>query len=108
MGFRDGSVGKQPACKAGDTGDVGLIPGSGGPPGGGNGNPLEYSFLKIPINRGAWAGYSSKGHKELDMTDRLKTHLFNHISPISSALEPYMFSAYHWTTQTILIILESC
>ena len=38
---------------AGDTGDVGSIPGSGSSPGGGNGNPLHYS-LKTPMGRGAW------------------------------------------------------
>ena len=32
--------GKESACNAGDTGDVGWIPGSGRSPGGGNGNPL--------------------------------------------------------------------
>ena len=37
-----------------DAGDVGLIPGSGRSSGGGNGNPLQYSCLKNPIDRGAW------------------------------------------------------
>ena len=45
--------GKEPACSAGDTRDVGLTPGSGRPPGGGNGNPLEYSCLESPVDRGA-------------------------------------------------------
>ena len=35
-------------------GDLGLIPGSGRSPGVGNGNPLQYSCLKNPIDRGAW------------------------------------------------------
>ena len=39
---------------AGDTGDVGSIPGWGGSPGGGNGNPLQYSWLDNPMDRGAW------------------------------------------------------
>ena len=34
--------------------DVGLIPGWGISPGGGNGNPLEYSCLENPMDRGAW------------------------------------------------------
>ena len=38
----------------GDLKDVGLIPGSGSSPGGGNGNPLEYFHLKNPTDRGAW------------------------------------------------------
>ena len=36
------------------TRDVGLIPGSGRSPGGGNGNPLQYSCLENPRDRGAW------------------------------------------------------
>ena len=37
-----------------DVGDAGLIPGSGRSPGGGNGNPLQYSHLKNSMDRGAW------------------------------------------------------
>ena len=47
-------MGKESACSAGDTGDVGLIPGSGVYPGEGNGNPLQYSCLKNPMDREAW------------------------------------------------------
>ena len=39
---------------AGDIRDSGLIPGSGRSPGGGNGNPLQYSYLENPMDRGAW------------------------------------------------------
>ena len=46
--------GKESACKAGDAGDMGSIPGSGRPPGGGNGNPLQCSCLENPMDRGAW------------------------------------------------------
>ena len=37
-----------------NAGDVGSIPGSGRAPGGGNGNPLQYSCLRNPMERGAW------------------------------------------------------
>ena len=59
-GFPEGSVGKEPACSAGDTGDSGLIPGPGrGTLGGGNGNPLQYFLLKNSMGRGTWkATYS--------------------------------------------------
>ena len=53
-GFPDGSVGKESACSAGDTGDVGSIPGSGRSPGRGHGNPLHYSCLENSMDRGAW------------------------------------------------------
>ena len=54
MGFPDGSVGKDSACNAGDSGVVGSIPGSGRSPGGRHGNPLQYSCLENPMNKGAW------------------------------------------------------
>ena len=41
-------------ANAGDLGDLGSIPGSGRPPGGGHGNPLQYSCLENPVDRGAW------------------------------------------------------
>ena len=53
LGFLSGSVGKE-SCNVGDIGDEGLIPGSGRSPGIGNGNPLQYSCLGNPMERGAW------------------------------------------------------
>ena len=44
---------KNLSANAGDVRDVGLIPGSGCSPGGGNGNSLQYSFQDNPMNRGA-------------------------------------------------------
>ena len=44
---------KNPLCNAEDTGDLGLIL-SRRSPGGGNGNPLQYSCLKNPMDREAW------------------------------------------------------
>ena len=49
MGFPGGSDGKESACNAGDSG---LIPGLGSSPGEGNGNPLQYSCLENPMDRG--------------------------------------------------------
>ena len=62
----DGSVGTESACNVGDTRDVGLISGLGRSPGGGNGNPFQYSCLKNHMDRGAWRAVSPKGHKESD------------------------------------------
>ena len=50
-GFPSASVGKEPACNAGD---MGLIPGSERSPGEENDTPLQYSCLGISMNRGAW------------------------------------------------------
>ena len=45
---------KNPPAKTGDVRHLGLIPGSGRSLGGGNGNPLQYSYLENSITRGAW------------------------------------------------------
>ena len=50
----DGSSGKEFACNARDTGDVGLIPELFRSSEEGNGNPLQYSCLENPINRETW------------------------------------------------------
>ena len=50
-GFPGGSEGKVFACNAGNWAS---IPGSGRAPGVGNGNPLQYSCLENPMDRGAW------------------------------------------------------
>ena len=59
-------VEKNPPANAGDARDMGLIPGSGRSPRGGNGHPLQYC-LENPMDRGAW------GHKESDTTEQLST-----------------------------------
>ena len=51
MGLPGGSDGKESACNAEDPGS---IPGSERSPGQGNGNPLQYSCLENPMDRGAW------------------------------------------------------
>ena len=45
---------KNPPANVGDASDVGLIPGVGRSSGEGNGNPLQYSHLENPMNRGVW------------------------------------------------------
>ena len=63
VGFPHTSVGEESACNAGDPGSV-LGPGRS--PGEGNGNPLQYSCLENPMNRGAWQatvhGVAKVGH----------------------------------------------
>ena len=51
IGHPRSSDGKESACNAGH---LGLIPGSGRSPGEGNGNPLQYSGLENPVDRGTW------------------------------------------------------
>ena len=57
------------------TGDPGSIPRSGRSTGGGNGNPLQYSCLENPMDRGAWLGCSPKGCKGSDTTEHTHIHL---------------------------------
>ena len=51
LGFSGGSDGKESDY---NTGDAGLIPGSGRSPGQGNGHPLQYSCLENPLDQGTW------------------------------------------------------
>ena len=63
MGFLHSSVGKESACSAEDPGS---IPGLERSPGEGNGNPLQFSCLENPMDRGAWKatghGVTRVGH----------------------------------------------
>ena len=49
---------KNPPANAGDTGGMGLIPGLGRSSGGGRGNPLQFSCLENPMDRGVWWAHS--------------------------------------------------
>ena len=62
MGFQVGSVVKNPPANARDSGS---IPGSGRAPGGGNNNPLHYSCLRNPMDRGAWWTTQSIGSQRV-------------------------------------------
>ena len=70
MGFPGGSDGKE---SAGNSGDLGSVPGLERSPGGGNGNPLQCSCLENLHGQRSLAGYSPGGRKEPDMTERLST-----------------------------------
>ena len=61
--------GKESACNTGDTRDVGSIPGLGRSAGEGNGNPLKYSYLENPMDRGVWWATVHGVTKESDMTE---------------------------------------
>ena len=66
--------GKESTCQCRNTRDAGSIPGSGRCPGEGKGNPLQYSCLGNPMDRGAW--WAMHGVTELDTTGH--THTYTH------------------------------
>ena len=89
-GFPGGEVVKNSPANAGDTKDMGSIPGSGRSPGEWNGNPLQHSCLENSRNRGAWLApvhrvtKSQTGLKRLSV--RVHTHIHTH-TYIHSQLE---------------------
>ena len=72
MGFLGGSDGKESAFI---VDDLSSIPGLGRSPGGGHGNPLQYSCLKNLRGQRSLAGYSLWGRKESDTTEQLTLSL---------------------------------
>ena len=70
MGFLGSSSGKETACNAGDLGSV---PGLRRSPGGGHGNPFQYSYLENLHGQRNLAGCSPWGPKESDVTEWLST-----------------------------------
>ena len=72
LGFPGGSDGKS-ACNAGD---LGLIPGVGRSPGGGHGNPLQYSCLENPHGQRSLVGYSPWCHRVRHIAQHIHTILY--------------------------------
>ena len=76
-GEGDDSVGKESPCQCRRHRDLDSIPGLGKSPEGGHGNPLQYSCLENPMDRGAWWAIVH-GAAESDMTEHAHTHLHTH------------------------------
>ena len=75
MGFSGGASGKEPTCQFRLTlRDAGSIPGSEISPGGRHGNPLQYSCLENPMDRGAWRATVHGVAKSQTRLKRLSTH----------------------------------
>ena len=88
LGFPGGSEVKASASNAEDPGS---IPGLGRSPGEGNGNPLQYSCLENPMDKGAWQATVPRGRKESDTTEQLhfsKGVRDNHRSTQTSSDKP--------------------
>ena len=70
LGFPGGSDSKESTC---NVGDMDSIPGLGRCPGGGHGNPVQYSCLENPHGQRSLVGYSPWGRKKSDTTEQLST-----------------------------------
>ena len=69
---------KNPPANAGDSGDAVSIPGSERSPGVGNSNPLQYSYLKNSMDRGAWRAISSMGSQRAEYETLAHTNTHTH------------------------------
>ena len=74
LGFPRDSEVEESAFSAGDTGNMGSIPGSGRSPREGNDNPLQYSCLGNPVDRGAWQTTVHGVPKSQPQLKRWSTH----------------------------------
>ena len=68
---------KNPPADAGDVRDSGSVPGLGRSPGGGHGNPLQYSCLENPMDRGAWWATVHGVSKSWTRLKQVSTHAHN-------------------------------
>ena len=69
---------KNVSANAGDARDVGLIPGSGRSTGGGHGDPLQYSCLENPVDRGAWQATVHEITKSRTRLTNENTHAYKY------------------------------
>ena len=98
-GFPGASVVKDLPANAGEAGDLGSIPGWGRSPGGGNGNPLQYSCLGNPMDRGArWATV----HKVTKSWTWLHKHTHTQLS-VSLSLLSLISRLLHWQVKKVFL-----
>ena len=83
LGLPQWLSGKDFVCNAGDTG---LIPGFGKSPGGGHGNPLQYSCLENPMKRGAWQAIVHRTAKSSAWLKQNTTHTCGYYKTTVSSL----------------------
>ena len=97
LAFQVALVVKNPPANAGDTA---LIPGSGRFPGGGHCNPLQYSCLENPMDRGVWQATAHGVAKSWTWLKWLRTHTCK--TWIVSSLVFFAFFILLWTKQSLL------
>ena len=88
---------KNPLANAGDIGVVGLTPGLGGCPGGGCGNPLQYSCLENAMDRGAWRATVHRVTKSMAWLKQLSMHA------VCALSFGFLNKVFHWVETFIFI-----
>ena len=99
LAFPGGTLVKNPLASLGDARDSLSIPGSGRPPGVGNGKPLQYSCLENSTDR-SLASYSPWGRNESNTTEQMNTHSHTHThththdthTQLTPGIDPYKFT----------------
>ena len=79
---------KKSPVNAGDVREVGSIPGSGRSHGGGHGNPLQYSCLENPTDRGAWRATVHRVEKNQTRLKQLGMHAEKEVAPATEGKHP--------------------
>ena len=99
---------KNPPFNAGDVREVGSVRGSGKSPGGEHGNPLQYSCLENPMDRGDWQAIVNRVTEShtTEVTSQAGTHVYiTHLSldllpePPSSSLSDSMICVFPWKSK---------
>ena len=91
--------GKEPACQCRRHRGLGSIPGSGRSPGGGNGNPRQYSCLDNSMHRGAWW---VTVHRVAESQAWLSTHIHTRLhAPLCPQVHSQLLRLYSWPTTRI-------
>ena len=93
--------GKESSCNAGDTGDVGSIPGSGRSPHGGHGNPFQYSCLENHMDRGAWWAAVHRVAKSQTRLKQLSVHTCTHTHTHSIMITLFKLSYISWNSNSL-------
>ena len=94
---------KNPSANAGDKRDVGLIPGSGRSPGGGHGNPLQYTCLGNPMDRGAcWTTVHRITKSQTQLSDLVPNMHIKPpgLTPQGQPLQGYLRHLTAWTLES--------
>ena len=98
LSFPGGSDSKESTCKAGD---LRSSPGLGRSPGGGHGNPLQYSYLENPCRQRGLVGYSPWGRTESDTAEWLSAAVTNDVEPVECASWSFVYLLREISTQIL-------